>query len=138
MVSNLVNEFLRYYAKSEPYASEEELINILSEVELLIRKNKDKSLEELIDLIIVNNIKDLEDIRKKYGVLGFTSNIKVNGINIKLYGGNINYLGDDMPNNALFDIASMTKFYTQIIAYNLIRKIICGLINGEMNPSEVI
>ena len=120
MVSNLVNEFLRYYAKSEPYASEEELINILSEVELLIRKNKDKSLEELINLIIVDNIKDLEDIRKKYGVLGFTSNIKVNGINIKLYGGNINYLGDDMPNNALFDIASMTKFYTQIIAYNLI------------------
>ena len=27
-----------------------------------------------------------------------------------------------MPNNALFDIASMTKFYTEVLAYNLIKE----------------
>ena len=122
MLSNIVNEFLDYYMKKEPYATKEEIANIINEVSLLIKNNRDKSLEELIDLVIINNIKEFEDIRKKYGVPGYTANIKVNGISIKLYGGNINFLGEAMPSNALFDIASMTKFYTQIIAYNLIQE----------------
>lgn len=122
MVSNIVNEFLIDYLEKEPYATYDELVSIIAPIELLVRKNKDKSLEELIDLIIADNINDFNDIREKYGVPGYTANIKVSGINVKLYGGNINYLGEAMPNNALFDIASMTKFYTQIIAYNLIRE----------------
>ena len=122
MLSSLVDEFLVGYLKREPYASKEDLVNVLAGVELLVRYNKDKSLEEIIDLIIEDNIQDFELIRKKYGVPGYTASIKVAGFNVKLYGGNINYLSEDMPENALFDIASMTKFYTQIIAYNLIKE----------------
>lgn len=121
MLSKLTNDFLKEYLKSEPYATHDELIEIISQVELLIRHNKDKSLSEIIDLIIADNINDFEDVRKKYGVPGYTASIKVLGIDVKLYGGNINYLGEELPENALFDIASMTKFYTQIICYNLIR-----------------
>lgn len=121
-MTNIVNEFLAYYMQKEPYASPQEITDILAQVELLVRKNKDKSLEELIDLIINDNINLFHMIQKKYGIPGYTIGIKVAGMNIKLYGGNINYLGDNMPINALFDIASMTKFYTQIIAYNLIRE----------------
>ena len=130
MLSNLVEEFLLDYLKRNPYLPQEktreaittkkELIKILSNTELLIRKNKDKSLEEIINLIIKDNIKEFENIRKKYGIPGYTASIKVGVANVKLYGGNINYLGEEMPENALFDIASMTKFYTEIIAYNLI------------------
>lgn len=122
MLSNLVDEFLVEYLKREPYASREDVINVLAGVELIVRYNKDKSLDEIIDLIIKDNIDDFELIRKKYGVPGYTASIKVGNINVKLYGGNINYLGEDMPENALFDIASMTKFYTEIIAYNLIKE----------------
>ena len=121
MLSKLTNEFLIEYLKREPYIDKDSLIKILSEVELLFRKNKDKSLEEIIDLIIKDNINDFELIRKKYGVPGYTASISVGNIKVKMYGGNINYLGEEMPLNALFDIASMTKFYTQIIAYNLIK-----------------
>lgn len=122
MLSSLVDEFLVDYLKKEPYASKEDLINVLAGVELLVRYNKDKSLDEIIDLIIEDNIEDFELIRKKYGVPGYTASIKVGSFNVKLYGGNINYLGEPMPENALFDIASMTKLYTEIIAYNLIKE----------------
>ena len=132
MLSNLVDGFLLEYLKRNPYLPNEktkdyittksDLIKVLSETEILIRNNKDKSLEEIIDLIIADNIKEFEMVRKKYGVPGYTASIKVGNNSVKLYGGNINYLGEEMPANALFDIASMTKFYTQIIAYNLIRE----------------
>lgn len=121
-MSNLMEEFLIEYLKTEPYASKEDLVSVLSGIEFIIRYNKDKSLEELIDLIIEDNIEDFEMVRKKYGVPGYTASINVGNINVKLYGGNINYLGEPMPENALFDIASMTKFYTQIIAYNLMKE----------------
>ena len=122
MISKITEEFLVDYLKREPYMNREELVNILSSMELLFQNNKDKSLEEIIDLIIKDNIIEFEDIRKKYGVPGFNANIKVGSFNVKIYGGTINYLGEEMPENALFDIASMTKFYTQIIAYNLIKE----------------
>ena len=122
MLSNLVEKFLIDYLSYKPYATREELVSVLSSVERLIRQNKDKTKEEIIDLIIKDNILEFENIRKKYGVPGYTVSIKVGSNHIKIYGGNINYLGEKMPENALFDIASMTKFYTQIIAYNLIKE----------------
>lgn len=134
MVSDLVKEFLSYYLERTPYlpdnnppdklslTTKQDLINILSSVELIIRWNKDKPIEQIIDALIRDNIDKFETIRKKYGVPGYTASIKVGNYNVKLYGGNINYLGEPMPENALFDIASMTKFYTQIIAYNLINE----------------
>ena len=132
MVSKLIEEFLNEYLSRNPILPEEktrssvttrsELIEILSGMELLIRKNKDKTLEEIIELIVKDNIMFFEDIRSKYGVPGYTASIKVGNNNVKLYGGNINYLGEPMPDKALFDIASMTKFYTQIIAYNLMKE----------------
>ena len=122
MLDNIVEEFLKDYLTREPYATRDVLIEVLSNAELLIRRNKDKSPEEIIELIIKDNIKEFENIRKKYGVPGYTASIKVGNNHVKIYGGNINYLGEPMPENALFDIASMTKFYTQVIVYNLIKE----------------
>ncbi len=122
MLSDLVDEFLKDYLTRKPYASREDLVKVLSEVELLIMKNKNRTPEEIIELIIKDNIMEFENIRKKYGVPGYTASIEVGNYHVKLYGGNINYTGEPMPENALFDIASMTKFYTQIIAYNLMKE----------------
>ena len=121
-MSRIVEEFLKSYLEREPYATKEELVGVLTEAEMVIKNNPDKSLEEIINLIIEKDIKDYEEIRKRYGVPGYTGSISVGNINVKLYGGNINYLGEEMPSNALFDIASMTKFYTQVVAYNLIKE----------------
>ena len=121
-MSKIVEDFLKNYLRREPYATKEELVSVLAEAEMIIKNNPDKSLEEIINLIIKKDIEDYEELRKKYGVPGYTGSISVGNINVKLYGGNINYLGEEMPSNALFDIASMTKFYTQIVAYNLIKE----------------
>ena len=120
----ILNEraFLSDFSKREAYATREEIVNILSELEMLMRENDGKTIEELITLLIEGDIRYFEKIRKKYGVPGYTGSISVGNIKVKLYGGNINYLGEPMPENALFDIASMTKFYTQIVAYNLIKE----------------
>ena len=143
MTTDLVKEFLEDYLKQVPNLPEtnpedkpyvttkQDLINILTSVELNIRWNKGKPIEKIIDALVRDNIDRFETIRKKYGVPGYTASIKVGNINVKLYGGNINYLGEPMPENALFDIASMTKFYTQIIAYNLINE-------GVFNRSDKV
>ena len=132
-MSDLVREFLIEYKKSsEPFlpltkdedhkylTTESDLVNMLAEVEIILKKNKDASREELVNEIVKDIVPLFEDIRLKYGVPGWTTSIRIGSTNVKLYGGNINAAGDPMPENALFDIASMTKFYTEVVAYKLI------------------
>lgn len=118
-LERLLEKFINDYRVKAPYVDKDELYFFLFQMKNLIIKNKDKTPEEIIDTLLEDNIRKIDDIRKKYGVPGYTVGIKVGGITIKLYGGTINYLGEEMPSNALFDIASMTKFYTQVICYHL-------------------
>ena len=84
-------------------------------------KSKDKKIINKCK-INVDNINQLEDIRNKYPIPGYTVGVNVENINVKMYGGGLDFNGRKMPDNALFDLASITKFYTQIIAYNLIKE----------------
>ena len=131
-MSEIVSEFLKEYMQREPYASKEQIADIISEVEKMVARgrpleeleqieNKEKLIEDVIDNLITENVQEFEQFRQKYGVPGYSTSIKIHNYSIKLYGGNLNHLGEKLPPNALFDIASMTKFYTQIVAYNLIR-----------------
>ena len=121
-LEKIMNDFVDDYQKRGVYASREELLNVLEEVKTIVTNNKDKTPEEIIDIMFEKNIRELEEIRQKYPAPGYTASINVDNITVKLYGGNINYLGEAMPSNALFDVASMTKFYTQAVAYNLIKE----------------
>ena len=121
-LKKIAEDFLNDYISSVPYASREELEIFVNEMRDLIINNKDKTIEEIIDIMLNNNIKQIDDIRKKYGIPGFTIGMKVGHIKIKIYGGTLNNLGNEMDANALFDIASMTKFYTQVICYHLIKE----------------
>ena len=121
-LEKIMNEFVDDYIKRGTYASREELLHVLEDVKDIVNANKDKTPEEIVDIMFEQNIRQLEDIRQKYPAPGYTASINVDNITVKLYGGNINYLGEPMPENALFDIASMTKFYTQAVAYNLIKE----------------
>lgn len=103
------------------YASKEQIDQILDEGINEIKQNKDSSIEELIGNIMKDLINDLDIMRRKYPSPGYTAGFNINNISVKLYGGNINFLGEEMPENALFDIASETKFYTLCTVYNMIR-----------------
>ena len=133
MLSKLVEEFLKEYLARRPYlldkresnergTTKEELIKVLTDMEKLIRDNKDKTPEEIIDLIIQDTIEEYEKVREKYMVPGYTFSSQVGNINAAVFGGKLSTNGSAMTEDALFDIASMTKFYTQIIIYNLINK----------------
>ncbi len=123
MVYNkLFEEFLDNVKNEGTYASKEELREVSLEMLEIIKENKDATPEELVEKIIVDNIKQLQEIKNSYPIPGYTVGVNVGNVKVKLFGGNIDSAGRKMPDNALFDIASMTKFYTQIIAYNLIKE----------------
>lgn len=121
-LEKIFNDFIIDVRKKSIYADKKDIEQVAREALDIINNNKDATPEELVELMIKDNLNHLEDIRRKYPTPGYTVSINVSNINVKLYGGNINYLTDPMPNNALFDIASMTKFYTEVLAYNLIKE----------------
>lgn len=121
-LEKVIYDFVNDYMAKGTYASKEQLFAEADEMKKILENNKDKTPEEIIDVLIREPLKSLEMIRQKYPTPGYTSSIRIDNINVKLYGGNINYLGEPMPENALFDIASMTKFYTIALAYCLIKE----------------
>ena len=118
----LFEGFINEVKAEGTYASIDELKKVTKQMLDIIKKYPDDTPEELIEKIIQDNVRQLEEIKDKYPIPGYTVGINVGNINVKMFGGNIDCLGRKMPDDSLFDIASMTKFYTQIIAYNLIKE----------------
>jgi len=54
-------------------------------------------------------------------VPGITVGLNANNSNIKFISGNLNSQNKELTKESLFDIASMTKLYTAVISYNLIK-----------------
>lgn len=121
-LEKLFDEFIDEIKSEGTYASNEELREATKDILDIIHNNKDASLEELVELVIKDNINLLEDIRRKYSIPGYTVGVNVGRFNIKMTGGNIDGSGRKLPDDALFDIASITKFFSQIILYNLIKE----------------
>ena len=118
----LFEEFIDEIKEEGTYASADEIREATKDTLNIIKDNKDSTPEEIIELIIKDNIELLEAIKNKYPVPGYTVGVSVDNIDVKLTGGNLDYEGRKMRDDALFDLASMTKFYTQVIAYNLIKE----------------
>ena len=117
----IIEDFIKKIQVEGCYAKECEIRQVVEEAMSIIKTNLDKTLEEIIEIMIDENIEELEHIRNKYPIPGYTVSVNVNNIHVKMLGGYINEQREKIPENALFDIASMTKFYTQIIADNLIK-----------------
>lgn len=109
----IVEELANDYLKNGTYATKDEVIKVLQDTKDILIKNKDKTPEEIINIIISGVVNDLNKIVDEYGIPGIASQIKVDNINIFLKGGT-------STKNSLFDVASITKLYTVIIAYKLI------------------
>ena len=118
----ILDNFIDEIKEEGTYATKEEIREVLKDTLTTIKKYHDDTPEEIVEKIIVDNIKELQDIKNTYPIPGFTIGVNIPNINVKMYGGDIDSLGRKMEDNTLFDIASMTKFYTQIIAYNLIKE----------------
>lgn len=118
----ILEEFIDEIKEEGTYASKEEVAEVLKEMLNILKENIDATPEELVEKVIVSNIDQLEEIKNKYPVPGYTVGVNVSNINVKLFGGDIDSLGRKMPDDALFDVASTSKFYTQVVAYNLIKE----------------
>lgn len=115
-------------------ATRQDLVYALASIEKIYRDNiSQKSLNDIVDIIIYSTIEEYEKIREKYGVPGYTASVQVGGINVGIFSGKTGTgkNASDMPENALFDIASMTKLYTQIVVYNLMKE-------GLFKKSDII
>ena len=119
---NIYKEFIEEFLRKGSSATKEELKFILYELETILKKSKDKTPREIIT-ILVNDVNNLvNDIINKYPIPGYYIDISSNLFSIKTYGGSMDEYGTTMNKNAIFDIASITKLFTQIISYNLIRE----------------
>lgn len=118
----IFENFLDQVQKEGTYATREQLAEATKKMLEIVKANKEATPEELVEAVIEDNAKFLEEMRTTYPVPGYTVGMKVGNINVKLYGGYLDETKRKMPEDALFDIASITKFYTQIVAYNLIKE----------------
>lgn len=121
MYNKIFEDFINEIKEEGTYASSDEIREATKSALNIIKSNKDATPEEIIELIIQDNVNLLEAIKNKYPVPGYTVGVNVDNINVKITGGDLDYNGRKMRDDALFDLASMTKFYTQVIAYNLIK-----------------
>lgn len=119
-IYKIYEKFLLNVLKEGTYASYEELENATKDVLDIIRDNKDSTIEEMVSIILDNVTSDVMNVVDNYPIPGFTLNVVTDNINAKMYGGNMDNTDRKLTTDAIFDVASITKFYTQIVLYNLI------------------
>lgn len=119
-LDKIINELAEEYTAKSTHASKEEVLKVLKDAEAIIKKNKDATPEEIVDAIIDDCAKELNGILNSVPTPGIMSSLQVDNINVNLHGGLIRPGGEELSKDALFDVASITKFYTEIVAYKLI------------------
>lgn len=116
-------EFIRYVISQGTYAKEEDLKLVLDEFDSIQKRMKDKNEKEMVNLVIEDSITELLNILNSDLIIpGFTFGVKVNGINTKVYGGFKDVSFNPIETDTMFDLASITKMFTQIITYNLVNE----------------
>lgn len=116
-------EFIKEVLSNGTYASEEDLKQVLNEFDNLINGMKDKTDTEMVGMVIEDSILEFLKVLKSDLIIpGFTFGVKVNGINTKVYGGFRDNNGNSIERDTMFDIASITKTFTQVMMYNLVNE----------------
>lgn len=125
--NKIFEDYLDSVQEEGTYATREELELAVRPMLDIVKNHKDDTPEEWVEAIIQDNVRYLEEMRNNYPIPGYVVGLKNGNINIKMLGGNMDSTNREMREDALFDIASTTKLYTQIIAYNLIKNGIFSL-----------
>lgn len=121
-LDKIINELAEEYTSKSTHASKEEVLKVLKDAEVIIKKNKDATPEEIVNAIIDDCAVELYKILQNTPTPGIMSSLQVDNININLHGGLARPNGEELSRDALFDVASITKFYTEIVAYKLINE----------------
>lgn len=121
-LEKIIDELKEEYLKSSPHATEEELIKVLKDAKTIIQQNKDATPEEIINIMMDDCVQELNEILESYPTPGILSSLRVDNIDIHLHGGVIRKGEEELSQDALFDVASITKLYTEVIAYKLINE----------------
>ena len=115
MFNKKINSFINELKWNNHNIIEEEIERLL--LPLNRRIFRSFSLNEMVDKVI----DDFNFGKYISNSPGFVFNFKTNHINIKLYGGYKNFNYKLMRDDTLFDLDSITKQYTMIIIYKLIK-----------------
>lgn len=118
----ILENFLDDVQREGTYATREELEAATKPMLEIIQKKPDATPEELVEAVIQDDIQFLEELRSNYPIPGYTVGMQAGNISVKMLGGTMGVTGKDMREDAIFDVASTSKFYTQIIAYNLLKE----------------
>lgn len=118
----VIDEFIKEYLPQCPHGSREEIVKVLEDTVDILCHHKDATPEELVEIMIQDCADDLTKILVEYPTPGIVSSLKVDNIQANIQGGMLRPNGDSLEDNALFDIASISKLYTEIIAYKLIQE----------------
>ena len=122
MIDKIIDELANDYMKCAKNAKKEEVIKVLNDAKYILQNNKDKTPEEIINIIIEGCVKDLNNIMNEYKIPGIMSSIEIDNININIYGGLTRTNGEPLTKKSLFDVSSITKLYTELLAYKLINE----------------
>ncbi len=138
-IEKIFENFLDKVKMRGCFASRDEIEEVTKKMLDIIKSNKDATPEELVEQVIADDIKEMEELKNKYLIPGYTMGINVGNINVKYFGGSMDALERKMPEDAMFDIASMSKMYTQVILYNLIKEGKISLDDkiGDLDPRFV-
>ena len=120
--TKLFEDFVNSVKEEGVYASKEEISQVAYKMLDILKKNKDMTPEEYVEEVIKDDIAEMEQIKSRYLLPGYTIGINVGNINVKYFGGSMDSLQTPMKEDAMYDIASMTKMYTQIVLFNLIKE----------------
>lgn len=119
----LEEEFIEEILRKGTYANKEEIAETLKELKDLLYLNNDKSIKEIVYLLTDDlNDKVKEIVNSGYPIPGYNVEINSGIIKASVYGGVMDETNRPMTKDAIFDIASISKLFTQIISYNLIKE----------------
>lgn len=122
MFDKLAEKFVDDVLKQGSYATKEELLDVINGMEQVLKENKDKSLEEIVCALLPDLLTQTKEIMDNYPIPGYVVQNSSGLINVTSYGGYMNNEQTPMRKDAMFDVASITKLFTQIVSYNLIKE----------------
>ena len=123
-MNNLIEEFLIDIKNNGIQMNHENILTLLEDVKNIITKNKDCTKEEMVESIIQQFTQDTAHILNDRNLIpGYNIALQVGNIQVQIMDGYTNYQElKQIDEQSLFDIASCSKLFTQIIAYNLIKE----------------
>lgn len=133
--NNKINEFIKQLRANGTYASDEELMEALKGFSIVMRNHKDSNLSEIATALLEDVLDEINVlIDQGYAIPGMLVGINTPMFNFNIASGNTRESGKPINSQTLFDLASITKLYTGVIAYKLIDE---GILLPEQKVTDI-